>query len=50
MWAGIIVIGVIVVLLLLVRIVNTGSVFGQRLRHGDRPPDRWGDPTGGAPR
>jgi hypothetical protein len=50
MWAGIIFIGVVVVLILLVRVVNSGSLSGPRLRRGDSPPDSWGDPTGQGPR
>jgi hypothetical protein len=45
MWAGIIVIGVVIVLFLLARLVLSGSLG--RLRHGDKPQNRWGNPGGG---
>jgi hypothetical protein len=47
MWAGIIVIGVVIALFLLARLVLSGS-FG-RLRTGDRPPEKFRDGYGGGP-
>jgi hypothetical protein len=44
MWTGIVVIGVVVGLFLLARLVMSGSLG--RLRHGDKPADRWGNPGG----
>jgi len=44
MWTGIIVIGVVIGLLLLARVVMSGSLG--RLRPGDRPPDKFRDGYG----
>jgi hypothetical protein len=45
MWTGIVVIGVVVGLFLLARLVMSGSLG--RLRYGDKPADRWGNPGAG---
>jgi hypothetical protein len=46
MWTGIIVTAVVLALYVSARVVMSGSVG--RLRHGDRPPNRWGH-FGGRP-
>ena len=44
MWTGIIVIGVVLLSLLLARLVLSGQLG--RLRHGDKPQSKLGNPGG----
>ena len=44
MWTGIIVIGIVILSLLLARLVLSGQLG--RLRYGDKPQNKWGNPGG----